>query len=98
MVELEFVATTSVTTSDEMNELVLVLLTEVRLVVEALTKYPLVAVIPVPDAVLKLVWPDTVSVVAVVEASVEVPETVRRVAVVVARVEVPETVSVPPID
>jgi hypothetical protein len=45
-------------------------------------KYPLVAVIPVPEALLKLVRPDTV----------------RSVAVVVARVDVPETVRVPPID
>jgi uncharacterized membrane protein YjgN (DUF898 family) len=45
----------NVATRDAMKELVLVLFTEVRLVVEALVKYPLVAVIPVPEALLKLV-------------------------------------------
>jgi hypothetical protein len=57
--------------------LVLVAFTAVRLVVEALVMYPLVAVIPVADAVLRVVWPDTARVVAVVVARVEVPVTPR---------------------
>jgi hypothetical protein len=62
---MRLVILASVATSDEMKELVEVLLVEtrlvavaltaVRLVVEAVVKYPLVAVIPVADAVLRFV-------------------------------------------
>jgi hypothetical protein len=51
-------------------------------------------VIPVAEAVLSVVCPDTRRLVAVEDASVLVPVTVRREIVVVARVEVPVTTKV----
>ena len=97
----------SVATSDEMKELVEVLLvvtrlvevalTAVRLVVDALVRYAFVAVIPVAEALLSVVCPFTTRLLEidtlVVDAfpSVVWPVTVSVDAVVVARVEVPVT-------
>ena len=90
MVEVLFVVT----------RLVAVAFTAVRLDVDALVKYPLVAVIPVPDAVLKVVCPVTVRVDAVVVASVEVPVTARvpcEIRDVVAVIDPPVSVLIVPV-
>ena len=78
---IKLVMLAKVATREEMKELVLVLLEKKRLV----------AVIPVAEAVESVVWPETVRVVAVVVASVEVPVTPR----VPPIVSLPVTVEVP---